>query len=68
MKPDKETRIQIAKSLKKRRGIRTTAGVKEQNPWMFSATISRHCDDFFRSRGLPTADFGPLDFTNPLPH
>ncbi len=58
MKPDKETRIQIAKSLKKRRGIRTTAGVKETSPWLFTESISRHCDEFFHSRGMSTTETG----------
>jgi len=65
MKPDKETRIQIAKSLKKRRGIRTTAGVKETSPWLFTESISRHCDEFFHSRGLDVNDF---DFNHIITH
>jgi hypothetical protein len=67
MKPDADTRIQIAKSLRKRRGIRTHSGIKEQTPWLFSELISRHCDEFFRSRGLSINDLEFNQFQHQQP-
>jgi hypothetical protein len=58
MKPNAATRRQIGETLKKRRGIRTTSGVRETTPWLYIETIERQCDAFFRSRGMSTTETG----------